>query len=424
MNHIIIKELHRTVLISKLSGLSPTDIKSINDTNPIFRDILKLIVNNDMCYIQNEHAKCYIFTYSNIIYIGIHSTMDYDVKNKLTQLKDDIYIHDGVFNVFVSIEEQLIHNIMNLDKNKFVKKIYVTGYGVAGSIANVVSAALAEKYKNMYIVSCYTFGSQPVGNKSFRKWFIKNVSCNYRVQVNNDVCDTNGFTKNSYSLKYYHVSDELRLTKDNIVNMANIDVSLLKKMKCLITGKKQSFETCTPIDTYVEYLKTILSLCKSNICRTNQIRSDSSNIEESDKPHIEIPAFSWKKHDGSFKSGGTSISSTATSPIFTSIKSPKQYKRVSPHKPSPHRNSSNSYTHQGPLTDEFIAIIIQKLDNANHTLSKYLEHNIRRTSSSNTLLTSGNSATSATSITTTPTMTSSSLEDTRVEKMFINTKSV
>lgn len=406
MNHIMLKELHRTALISKLSGLSPTDIKSINDTNDTYSDILKLIVNNDMCYIQNENVKCYIFKYSNIIYIGIHSTIDYSVKNKLTQFKDDIYIHRGVYNAFVSIEEKLHYNILNLDKKQCVKKIYVMGYGVAGAIATVVSATLADKFKNMYIVSCYTFGSPPVGNKSFRKWFLKNVSCNYRVVTEND--------SNKYYFKYHHVSDELRLTADNIVNITHIDTSLLKRIKLLMSFKKQLFDNYMPVDKYIEYLRTILHIYKSNIYRINQV---SGNNEEHGKTLIEIPNFHLKPSD-SFKSN-VSIS-TSSSPIFTSIKSPKSGQKTSPHRPgpSPHRHSSavaNLYAHQGPLTDEFVMMIIQKLDNANYTLSKFLEQNLRRTSSSNTILTSA---------TTTPaSITTSGTDDTTGEKMFVNTMS-
>lgn len=380
MNHIILKELHRNALISKLSALSPDDIKSITDTNDIFSDIIKLIVNNDMCYIQNEHLKCYIFSYSNIIYIGIHSTMDYNAKNKLTQFKDNMYIHNGVYNAFISIEEKLNFYILNLDKNHNIKKIFVSGYGVAGAISTVVSGTIAEKYRNMYIVSCYTFESPPVGNKSFRKWFIKNISCNYRVVIEDD-------NNNNYYLKYCHVSDELKLTVDNIVNVTYIDMSFFKKIKYSLFRKKSLCNTYVPIEKYIEYLKTILFMYKSNIYRINESSHSPANKEENGKTQQNISKFPLKLGD-SFKSSSESLSA---SPIFTSIKSPKTMQRVSPNKSSsnrpsprkssPNRFSGNVYSQQGPLTDEFISLIIQKLDNANYTLSKYLEQNIRRATS-------------------------------------------
>lgn len=369
MNHIIIKELHRSALISKLSELSPSDVKLINETNSTYSDIYKLIVKNDMCYIQNEHVKCYIFKYSNIIYVGIHSSMDYNVNSKLTHFKDKMYIHEGVYNAFVSIEEKLIYNILNLDKNKCVKKIYVTGFGSAGAIATVVSGTLSYKYKNIYIVSCFTFGSPPVGNKSFRKWFIKNISCNYRVIVENDSTVSNNLLSR---FKYYHISDELRLTTDNIVNITHVDISFAKCMKNIILRRKNIFKSNTSIDMYIEYLKSILLLYKTNVCKINQSSHDRSEINN----------VSIKKSD-SFRSSGISMSS-ASSPTMTYITSPKIGYRNSPNRPSPHRPS---ITQQGPLTDEFVSLIIQKLDNANHTLSKYLEQNIRRTSSSHTLMT-------------------------------------
>jgi len=397
MNHIILKELHRNALISKLSALSPNDIKSINDTNDTFSDIIKLIVNNDMCYIQNEHLKCYIFGYSNIIYIGIHSTMDYNAKNKLTQFKDNMYIHTGVYNAFISIEEKLNYYILNLDKNHNIKKIFVSGYGVAGAIATVVSGTLAEKYRNMYIVSCYTFGSPPVGNKSFRKWFVRNVSCNYRVVIDDDNNNINNINNICY-MKYYHVSDELKLTMDNIVNAAYIDMSFFKKLKYSLSGKKFIFNTHTPIEKYIEYLKTILFMYKSNIYRINESSHLHINKEENAKQLQYMSKFPLKSSD-SFKSTSESLSS---SPIFTSIKSPKTTQKISPNKsssnrPSPHRfPNGNVYTQQGPLTDEFVTMIIQKLDNANYTLSKYLEQNIRRTSSAKDLSTSTTSPSSVT----------------------------
>jgi hypothetical protein len=386
MNHIIIKELHRSALISKLSELSPSDMKSINETNDTYIDIYKLIIKNDMCYIQNEHVKCYIFKYSNVIYVGIHSTMDYNRKSKLTHFKDKIYIHEGVYNAFVSIEEKLIYNILNLDKNKCVKKIYVTGHGAAGAIATVVSGTLSYKYKNIYIVSCFTFGCPPVGNKRFRKWFIKNINCNYRVNVENDSNISNNLLS---CFKYYHISDELRLTMDNIVNITHIDISFIKCMKKIILRRNKVFKSHTPIDIYIEYLKSILLLYKTNICKINQIsHSDDKSCDSS----AEIQGFSMKQCD-SMKSTGLSISSTS-SPIMTFMTSPKICQRNSPpnknlfNKFSPHRPSTRTYTQQGPLTDEFVGLIIQKLDNANNTLSKYLEQNIRRTSSSHTLMTS------------------------------------
>jgi len=377
MNHIIIKELHRSALISKLSELSPSDVKSINETNDTYSDIYKLIIKNDMCYIQNEQVKCYIFKYSNVIYIGIHSTMDYIKNSKLTHFKDKIYIHEGVYNAFVSIEEKLIYNILNIDKNKCVKKIYVTGHGAGGAIATVISGTLSYKYKNIYIVSCFTFGCPPVGNKRFRKWFIKNISCNYRVIVENDSNVSNNLLS---WFKYYHISDELRLTMDNIVNITHIDLSFIKCMKNYILKRDNVSKSYTPIDTYINYLKSILSLYKTNTCKINQT---SYSDDKSSDGRVEIQRFSLKESD-SFKSGARSISSTS-SPIMTFITSPKLCNRSSPNKNmlnrlSPHRPSTSTYI-QRPMTDEFVGLIIQKLDNANNTLSKYLEQNLQRTSS-------------------------------------------
>jgi predicted lipase len=100
----------------------------------------------------------------------------------------------------VKLNKTLPINIHEYDKNKNIKKLYICGYKLGGSVATVVASILAEKFRHTYLVSCFTFGAFKVGNKYFKEYFNRHVTCNYRIMVEGDT----------------HWSNHWKHTKDNI----------------------------------------------------------------------------------------------------------------------------------------------------------------------------------------------------------------
>ena len=256
MNNMILKEIHRALLFCKLSENNPCDL----DNNDItFADIHKILINNNMHFIENPDVKCYMFKYNNTIFISIHSVAIY--AKKMIKYRDKICINNMAFLQYQSLEDKLIQNIHEYDKNKTVKKLYICGYKLGGSIATVVAAILADKFKHMYLVSCFTFGAFKVGNKYFKQYFNENITCNYRIMIEND----NHLS--DYWNHYTHVSNLLQLENDNIIEKSD--------EKCRVGGIS-IFNNyfCAPIDnvdntisinTYIQRLHKILSTYNLNI---------------------------------------------------------------------------------------------------------------------------------------------------------------
>ena len=162
MNNIIVKELFRTALLSKISFKKSSEINICIDSNSDFSDIKKIISKHEVCFIENDVLKCYIIKYCNTIYISFSTILSYNIDSQLHYFKDNIYIHKGLFHHFQNMKEQLIDHISDLDNLKNVKKIYICGYKLGGALATVAASILAEYYNNIYLVSCFTFGAQRV----------------------------------------------------------------------------------------------------------------------------------------------------------------------------------------------------------------------------------------------------------------------
>lgn len=257
MNNMILKEIYRAVLFSKLSSKYPSDF-NIEAKSNTYNDIHKIILNNNMSFIENQSFKCYCLKYNNTIYIAIHSTLTYDMK-KMTKMKDNIYVNQNLLLQYRDLEIQVIKNINELNKTKLIKKIYICGYHVGGALATLTAAILAEKYKNMFLVSCFTFASPMVGNKHFKKYYNEYVTCNYRLTTSDD-------TPKCYS-RYCHVSGALQLEEDNIIDIEEHRKNMYESFakRCLAIYDKKCTDSHAHIDTYIVRLKNLVSIIQSNI---------------------------------------------------------------------------------------------------------------------------------------------------------------
>lgn len=293
MNNMILKEIYRSVLFSKLASKYPFELKT-EASNNTYQEIHKIILNNNIIFIENDTLKCYMFKYTNTIYITIHSLLKYYDFKELIRLKDNIFINDALFSQYKSFEEQIIKNINELNNTKLIKKIYLCGYNSGGALAILTSALLADKYKNIFLVSCFSFGSPKIGNKHFRKYFNKYITCNYRIKIENDL-----YTK-TYWYNYYHISNALLLENDNIKEIEEIDQTIYDNLLLSIKKNKINYiENTITIDDYIKRLHNLISLYQSNIMNKdiniyNLLNSNSNKNDNNKNDNINDIVLSSK----------------------------------------------------------------------------------------------------------------------------------
>lgn len=298
MNNLIIKELYRASLFCKMSYYSSSQLDEIFEKDATYQDIFKIIKNNNLSYYEDAHIKFYIFKYNNTIFIILNSSLIYQYNNKLFKYKDDICMHKGLLEQFYSIEDKLHTNITNLNKNKVIKKIYVIGYYMGGSLAEIAAAILAEKYKNMFLVNCFTFGAQMVGNCAFKRYFKDNVSNNYRVIIgdcqqltyNNSDALQNCYSyyklkyetyNKFYNGKYCHISNALQLTDDNLLEIRKPRLNKRSRIFRHFYNTLHIDYPIKDIDDYILKFLSIIRAYKENIARhSKKITEDAADAAE------------------------------------------------------------------------------------------------------------------------------------------------
>lgn len=295
MNHNIVKEMYKISLLTKLNQYPQQELKGIIKDNDIFGDIQKLISNSELFFVNYKKEKCYMFKYINTIYINVHSEL-YHQKNRLKQWLGNIYVNETLLETSLCIKEQLYKNIELIDKENKVKKIYVSGFGMGGAFAMLLASILAEKYDNMYLISCFTFGTTFVGNNNFKKYFDKYINTNYTIKLDTD---------NSYSdidIRK-HISNIFILCKDNIYMKKTNEKTLLEKIKDLLCVQQSTNDDNQNIETYIDNLKSIIQLFKINNSKTKTDsdmsdlvnRNQSSNTTSSSRDSSNSPENKNKK---------------------------------------------------------------------------------------------------------------------------------
>jgi hypothetical protein len=110
-----------------------------------------------------------------------------------------------VNSIFYQQFNQLKFQLMYAIYNKWnSKQLVFIGYSLGGPLAMLAAACCKAQFKG-FKISCITFGSPKVGNKSFSRYFNENIDCSKRV-VNGDdlLTKTGGFF-------YKHVTGELEI---------------------------------------------------------------------------------------------------------------------------------------------------------------------------------------------------------------------
>lgn len=279
MNHLIIKELYRVSLLTKLIQYPENELKTIIKENDVFRDIQKMVSNNDLYFINCEKEKCCIFKYLNTIYVIYHTNdNDNSKKHKLKHWKNNIYVYENILDITLNIKSQIIKYINNLDNEDKIKKIYISGFGYGGTMATFLAGMIAEYYLNIYLISCITFGSPLIDNTNFQNFFQNHINCNYRIILNDDV--------NKFKKQYNY--RQLILCNDNIYFDTFINPSYYKVIKNKILncfGNNLEEYPCD-FDLYIKSFQNIISLQKANSSNdspatSNEKTSNSNNDSNS-----------------------------------------------------------------------------------------------------------------------------------------------
>lgn len=252
MNQVFIKEIYISSLLSKLSCYQPSNFfKLINAEKSILYDLHNIIINNHIYYVEEDNVKCIVFKFNNIIYISIYSSLNYNENKKLTKICKKLKVHKGLFDIYKKIENDLQKDISKLiDENTI--HIHISGFYVGGALATIIAACIADKYHNIHLVSCITFASPKVGNCHFKKYFNKYTNRSYRINTVDD--NYIRFTN------YKHVSNTILITNNHIMNVAQ--ENYYKKWTDIFV--KENSDTPLSIETYIEYIKNIISNKKSS----------------------------------------------------------------------------------------------------------------------------------------------------------------
>lgn len=145
-------------------------------------------------YINDTKTKafCYIFHNSKVIDICFKGTSNYDdvcinmdfcLKSYIS---DDIKIHKGFLNKYLSIKSRVFNYIKEIIKNNEIEEICLNGHSSGGAIANIASIDISNLYKDK-VIKCITFGAPKIGNKRFIEEYNSKVRLSLRIINKNDI---------------------------------------------------------------------------------------------------------------------------------------------------------------------------------------------------------------------------------------------
>lgn len=193
---IPLAEILESAKRSQIVYKTPDELEDIiNDVDEHYlSSFIKTELNNTFVYYISDKitdAQLYIWIKNRRCYITFRGTSGKkdilkDLKITTEKIKDNIYVHDGFYDQFISIKETMY---TVLDK-EFINydEFIISGHSLGGALAHLAVPFIREKY--IYPITCFTFGSPRVGNKHFVQWFDNCVTTNYRVCNKNDIITT------------------------------------------------------------------------------------------------------------------------------------------------------------------------------------------------------------------------------------------
>ena len=175
---------------AKLSYREPEELVNLmNDKSEaktqkdlIIRDILSELTIKPIFFTSQIDAQAYLWVKNDTIYISFRGTSSLkdavsDLDNLSVHIKDGIYVHEGFYNQFLSIESSITEELKKHDNIKILK---ICGHSLGSTLCQISSAFYGEMFPDKYVI-CDTIGCPRTGNDKFVKWFSENVKENTRI---------------------------------------------------------------------------------------------------------------------------------------------------------------------------------------------------------------------------------------------------
>jgi predicted lipase len=168
-----------------------------------------------------EDVNAFLWIESDVLYLSYRGTSSVqdalgDMNALPIQIKDNIYIHEGFYEQFKSIEYLVTKEIL---KYPNIKTIQICGHSLGGAVAQIAAAFYGEKF-HLKTVICHTIGCPRTGNDGFVEWFSKNVKKNTRIVNKRDIV-----TMVPQSPIWLHTMDKCIVIDNN----CNVDLYLKEK---------------------------------------------------------------------------------------------------------------------------------------------------------------------------------------------------
>jgi len=175
-----------------------TELCKLSYSNNRKKSLLISNVNTDcQCYIDFSDINVFI------TFRGTTSLDDWkhDVDTRTVNPKDNIRIHKGFYDQYMSVKNQIYGAIRNI----YIANIYISGHSLGGALAYVcaVDIHLATKNPNINVL---TIGSPRPGNKDFANYFNINIKHSVRYKNKGDI-----ITKMPLRSKFNHVHSSICL---------------------------------------------------------------------------------------------------------------------------------------------------------------------------------------------------------------------
>lgn len=159
-------------------------------------------------------CQCYIYYNNNAIFITFRgsSSIDdwkHDLDTRTENPKDNIRIHKGFFDQYISVKDKIYKAIQQINKNINLENIHISGHSLGGALAYVCAVDIHMVTNNPNI-RVLTIGSPRPGNKDFANYFNNNIRESVRYKNKNDI-----ITKMPFTSKFKHVHPSICL-KDGL----------------------------------------------------------------------------------------------------------------------------------------------------------------------------------------------------------------
>lgn len=178
-----------------------SELCSLNTCNPQIQSKVSSIVesiiappihydghNNEK---NKRDAQGFVIWKNNTIYVTFRGTSDacdlldvLDIRPK--KLMNDIYVHTGFAQQFMSLESKLTVDIKDIIASHPIERIVFAGHSMGGAIAIIAAAYYGNLFATTHI-TCHTFGCPSVGNDAFVKWYAHNVDESIRLEIEEDL---------------------------------------------------------------------------------------------------------------------------------------------------------------------------------------------------------------------------------------------